>query len=118
MFSREVDVDLFQRTYLDSHSTIRPALDPATAKEIAKRLVEAENPVIHAGGGVLLSGASEELAALSEFLDIPISRTLMGQGCVPDNFPLLLGQTGFWVLNLHIARQLMLMLSLVLVHVL
>lgn len=99
MFSREVDVDLFERTYRDSHETVRPALNPATAKEIAKRLVEAKNPVIHAGGGVLLSQASEELAALSDFLDIPISRTLMGQGCVPDNFPLLLGQTGFWGLE-------------------
>ena len=31
-----------------------------------------------------------------EFLDIPVSRTLMGQSCIPDNHPLMLGQTGFW----------------------
>lgn len=96
MFSREIEEDLFLRTYRDSHSTGKPALDPVIAKAIARELVEAQRPVLHAGGGILLAGASQELAQLSEFLDIPISRTLMGQGCVSDQHPLLLGQTGFW----------------------
>ena len=88
--------DLFARTYNDSHVTCKPALDPSAAKAIAKKLVEAKAPVIHAGGGILLAQASNELAALAEFLDIPISRTLMGQGCVSDLHPLMIGQTGFW----------------------
>lgn len=96
IFSREIDADLFDRTYLDSHETIKPALSPAAAAAIAKRLVEAERPLIHAGGGILLSGASEELRALAEFLELPVSRTLMGQGCISDTHPLMAGQTGFW----------------------
>jgi len=96
MFSVEIDTDLFERTYRDSHTTHRPALDPDVAKQIAEKLVSAEQPVLQAGGGILLADASEELAALAEFLDIPISRSLMGQGCVPDTHPLMLGQTGFW----------------------
>ncbi len=96
MFSREIDTDLFARTYLDSPVTVKPALAPTAAAEIAKRLVEAKSPVIHAGGGVLLSGASQELCALAEFLEIPVSRTLMGQGCIADTHPLMAGQTGFW----------------------
>lgn len=96
MFSREIDTDFFERIYRDRHKTARPALDPHAADEIAGYLLEAKQPVIHAGGGILLSGASEELAALAEFLDIPVSRTLMGQGCIPDTHPLMLGQTGFW----------------------
>lgn len=96
IFSREIDTEYFARTYRDSRITVRPALDPDVAKEIASRLVAAKQPVLHAGGGILSSGASEELAALAEYLDIPISRTLMGQGCVPDTHPLMLGQTGFW----------------------
>ena len=99
MFSREIDTDLFARTYRDSDCTIKPALAPSAVREIAKRLVEAERPVIHAGGGVLLAQASEELAALAEFLDIPVSRTLMGQGCLSDRHPLMVGQTGFWGLD-------------------
>lgn len=96
MFSREIENDVWERTYMDSHETIKPALDPATAKKIAQILIEAKNPLIHAGGGVLLAQASKELEALVDFLDIPVSRTLMGQGCIPDTHPLLLGQTGFW----------------------
>ena len=96
MFSREMEEDLWSRTYKDSHVTMKPALDPAAVKAIAKRLVEAENPVLHAGGGILLAQASEELAALAEFLDIPVSRTLAGQGCLSDLHPLMIGQTGFW----------------------
>ena len=99
MFSREMEEDLWARTYKDSHVTVKPALDPAAAKAIAEKLVNAKDPVIHAGGGILLAQASEELAALAEFLDIPVSRTLMGQGCLSDRHPLMLGQTGFWGLD-------------------
>lgn len=99
MFSREMEEDLWARTYKDSHFTAKPALDPAAAKAIAAKLVNAKSPVLHAGGGILLAQASEELAALAEFLDIPVSRTLMGQGCLSDLHPLMLGQTGFWGLE-------------------
>lgn len=99
MFSREMEEDLWSRTYRDSHAPVKPALDPAAVKAIAKKLVEAERPVLHAGGGILLAQASEELAALAEFLDIPVSRTLAGQGCLSDRHPLMIGQTGFWGLE-------------------
>lgn len=99
MFSREIEEDLWARTYHDSSVTAKPALDPAAAKAIAEKLVHAKNPVMHAGGGILLAQASEELGALAEFLDIPVSRTLMGQGCLSDEHPLMIGQTGFWGLE-------------------
>jgi acetolactate synthase-1/2/3 large subunit len=99
MFSREMDEELWARTYRDSRFTMRPALDPDAARAIAARLVEAERPVLHAGGGILLARASEELAALAEYLDIPVSRTLMGHGCLSDRHPLMIGQTGFWGLE-------------------
>lgn len=96
MFSREMEEDLWERTYKDSHMTMKPGIDPQAARAIAKKLVEAERPVIHAGGGILLAQASDELAALAEYLDIPVSRTLMGHGCLSDKHPLMIGQTGFW----------------------
>lgn len=99
MFSREIEEDLWARTYHDSHFTVKPALAPDAAKAIAEKLINAKNPVLHAGGGILLAQASEELAALAEFLDIPVSRTLMGQGCLSDAHPLMIGQTGFWGLE-------------------
>ena len=96
MFSVEIDTELFERTYRDTHVIARPALDPDVAEQIAQRLIDAEQPVLQAGGGILLSDASKELSELAEFLDIPISRSLMAQGCVSDAHPLMLGQTGFW----------------------
>lgn len=99
MFSREMDEELWERTYRESLETERPGISPKAAAEIAKRLVEAKNPVLHAGGGILLANASEELAELAEFLDIPVSRTLAGQGCLSDLHPLMIGQTGFWGLE-------------------
>ena len=99
MFSREVEEELWTRTYKDSQFTYRPAIDPTAAKTIAEKLVNAKAPVLHAGGGILLSQASEELAALAEFLDLPVSRTLAGQGCISDQHPLMIGQTGFWGLE-------------------
>lgn len=99
VFSVEIDEALFARTIKNNPETIKPALAPSAAKAIAKKLIEAKNPVIHAGGGILLAGASAELQNLVEFLDIPVSRTLMGQGCMSDTHPLMLGQTGFWGLE-------------------
>ena len=96
MFSREVDTRFFERTRLDSHETVKPSLDEETAKKIVKELVEAKNPVIHVGGGIILAGASEELKDFVEFLEIPVSRTLMGQGALSDRHPLMMGMTGFW----------------------
>ena len=99
MFSREMDEELWARTYKESHETERAGISQKAAAAIAKKLVEAKNPVLHAGGGILLAKASDELAALAEFLDIPVSRTLAGQGCLSDLHPLMIGQTGFWGLE-------------------
>lgn len=99
MFSREIETSHFERTYHDSHTTVKPALPKETAIEIAKILIEAERPVIHAGGQLIPTGASAELTALVEFLDIPVTRTLMAQGAIADTHPLHVGMTGFWGTN-------------------
>ena len=96
MFAREIDTELFERTRRDSRTTARPALSEDTAAEIAKLLLEARDPLVHIGGQVLVSAASEELRALVEFLDLPVTRSLMGQGALPDDHPLHVGMTGFW----------------------
>ncbi len=112
MFSRKIDETLFERTYRDAHETYHSGIASDAAKKIAKKLLEAEHPLIHAGGGVLLAGASRELAALCEYLDIPVSRTLMGHGCLPDTHPLMVGQTGFW--GLHFTHELTLTADVIL----
>ena len=99
IFSREIDTLYFERTFSGSPETAKPALDEEAANAIARMMIAAKVPVIHAGGGILLADASEELRELAEFLEIPVSRTLMGQGAISDLHPLMLGMTGFWGLE-------------------
>jgi len=93
LFSADLPSDAFQQVPAE---IARPALDPATASRIAQMLAEADRPLIYAGGGVLSAGASQELAALAEALQIPVAHSLMGKGCLHEDHPLLLGMTGFW----------------------
>ncbi len=96
MFSREIDEKLFERTYIDSQEVFKPAIPRETAARMAQKLIDAKNPVIHVGGQAVFNEASEELMELVEFLDIPVTRSLMGQGAMPDTHPLMVGMTGFW----------------------
>ncbi|NTW05379.1 MAG: biosynthetic-type acetolactate synthase large subunit, partial [Peptococcaceae bacterium] len=59
-----------------------------------KLILEAERPVIYAGGGVISSGAHEELKKLAELLVAPVTTTLMGLGGFPGDHPLSLGMLG------------------------
>jgi len=93
MFSADLDAGAFQQT---PAAIARPTIDPATARRIVEALATAERPVLYAGGGVLSARATAELAALADALDVPVAHTLMGKGCMHEDHPLLLGQTGFW----------------------
>ncbi len=57
-------------------------------------LLNAERPMIMAGGGVHISGAFSELQALAEMLMIPVVTTFKGKGVFPENHPLSLGPIG------------------------
>jgi acetolactate synthase I/II/III large subunit len=96
VFSQPVDPALFARLDHGTNSLCQPSLDEDVAVEIVTRLAEAAEPVIYAGGGVLLSRASDELRQLAEHLDIPVAYSLMGKGVLSDDHALTLGMTGFW----------------------
>ena len=96
VFSIEVPTELFELTTKNTIEVMKPALEKNTAEKIARKLVEAQKPVIHAGGGVRSAQAGKVLQALIEHLKIPLSRSLMAQSVIPDDHPLMLGQTGFW----------------------
>ncbi len=55
---------------------------------------KAKKPVIFAGGGVILSQASNELTRLARMADIPVTASLMGLGAFPGSDPLWLGMLG------------------------
>jgi acetolactate synthase-1/2/3 large subunit len=76
---------------LDYFPLALPAPDEAALREAARLLGEAEKPVVWAGGGVLRSGAWEELRALAERLRVPVAATFMGKGAFPEDHPLSAG---------------------------
>ncbi|HLW55466.1 MAG TPA: biosynthetic-type acetolactate synthase large subunit [Candidatus Angelobacter sp.] len=72
---------------------------PAKARQeeverILERVLAAERPVFYVGGGIVHSGATDELMALAEALQLPVTPTLMGLGCFPAAHPLSLGMLG------------------------
>jgi len=68
--------------------------DPAAIRAAAALMMEAERPVIYAGGGILKSGASDALRELADLTGMPVVTTLMARGCLPDSHPLCLGMPG------------------------
>ncbi|HEX2045181.1 MAG TPA: thiamine pyrophosphate-binding protein [Gaiellaceae bacterium] len=59
--------------------------------EAVQVLAGAERPVVWAGGGVLRSGAWDQLAELARRLDAPVATTYMGKGAFPEDDPLSAG---------------------------
>lgn len=77
-----------------------PGYNPQTkpnarqVREAARLIARAKKPVFYVGGGVIRSGASEELAALVEKTNIPVTTTLQARGAFPDSDPRHLGMPG------------------------
>jgi len=63
-------------------------------KRIAKAIEKAKKPVFYVGGGVILSGANEELLEIAEKTQIPVTTTLTAMGAFPETNPLSLGMLG------------------------
>jgi len=74
----------------------KPVIDPDLAKisEAADLLAKAEKPIILAGGGVIISQASDELMQMSDLLMAPVVTTFMGKGAFPEVHPMSVGSIG------------------------
>jgi acetolactate synthase-1/2/3 large subunit len=77
--------------------------DRSALRAAATLLTQASKPLIIAGHGVIIAGATNELRALAERAGIPVITTLHGIGAFPENHPLSLGMPGMhgWV---HVNR--------------
>lgn len=79
---------------MPGYKDIKPEIHPIPLKNAAMLLMNAEMPLILAGGGVISSNASHELITLASSLNIPVATTLMGKGVIPEDHPLALGMVG------------------------
>jgi 3D-(3,5/4)-trihydroxycyclohexane-1,2-dione acylhydrolase (decyclizing) len=72
----------------------RPVPEPAALSRAAAAIREAQRPLVVAGGGVVHSGAAQELLAFAEATGIPVADTQAGKGAIDGNHPLAVGGIG------------------------
>jgi len=78
---------------------------PRQIKLAADAINASERPVLYVGGGVIISGAHEELRTLARKANLPVTTTLLGLGAFPENDDLslrMLGMHGTVYANLAI----------------
>ncbi len=90
VFGEEVP-DTWQYTPAFSAKTAPAPDDVARAAAV---LAAAEHPVIYAGQGVHYAKAWDELKALAETWNIPVTTSIEGKSAFPENHPLSLGSGG------------------------
>ncbi|MCK2095118.1 acetolactate synthase large subunit [Thauera aromatica] len=73
---------------------VPPAIDLEAVEAAAKRINEAERPVLYLGGGVIHGAAAELAVRLAEQAGLPTTMTLMALGAMPMDHPLSLGMLG------------------------
>ncbi len=84
-YPEKIDMRSYKPTYKGNRRQIIRAVE---------EILKSKKPVIYAGGGVVLSNASHELATCARHFQIPVTTTLMGMGCYPGTDTLSLGMLG------------------------
>jgi acetolactate synthase-1/2/3 large subunit len=90
----EVDIDYVGRPKIGGYTVRSGEPHPYSIKKALSLIIASEKPLIIAGGGVIISGASEELLKFAEMMLAPVATTLMGKGAIPETHPLSLGMIG------------------------
>jgi acetolactate synthase-1/2/3 large subunit len=84
-----LDLDVIVRPTIEKPG--RKAPDPDDLDQAVAAVEQARAVVLWAGGGVVQSEATTELAALAERLDAPVITTFAARGALPPDHPLLVG---------------------------
>lgn len=74
--------------------SLRTRADAALIERAARMIEASRRPVIVAGGGVLTSGACEELTAFAEAMRIPVATSINGKGSIAETSPAAAGVVG------------------------
>ncbi|GAA5522243.1 biosynthetic-type acetolactate synthase large subunit [Aliifodinibius salicampi] len=93
MIKSEAHYSGLKKVSIPSYKPTREGHSTQVSKA-AQMLSNAKKPLIYAGGGVILGEAWEELTAMAERLNIPVTTTLMGLGGFPESKPQSLGMLG------------------------
>ena len=97
---KDIQNEMFSYNALKSKrpNSYKPIIRPKISqiKDMINIICASKKPIIYSGGGVINSGAnaSKTLNDLVNYLNIPITNTLMGLGAIPANNPNFLGMLG------------------------
>lgn len=72
----------------------KPELDKEKIQQLADMINAAERPMIISGHGVMIANAEDELKAVAEKGDIPVTSTLLGLSTMRSDHPLYKGMLG------------------------
>jgi acetolactate synthase I/II/III large subunit len=86
--------DVWADPTLGSFPSRRVAPDSFYIELAAKLLRNAKSPIFICGGGVVISGAEDELSALAEKLSAPVATTISGKGSIDERCALSVGVVG------------------------
>ena len=90
----EGELELIVEAPFLQYPAFRPEPEGERVREAARVLIEAQRPVIVAGGGVTASQAAPEVVELAKRLWIPVATSLNGKGTIPDDHQLSVGVVG------------------------
>lgn len=97
---KDVGAELFDYAPVEPGSSVpagfRPHPDPDPAGiEAALDLIRgSRRPLLYVGGGAISSGAHEQVLALAERFQLPVTTTLMGKGAFDEHHSLSVGMLG------------------------
>ena len=91
---KSVQTDLCEENEYTSQELFFNTLPEMDLTETLRLLNTAKRPLIYAGGGVVASGASEELLTLAKRISAPVAFSMMGLTALPASEPLNLGMCG------------------------
>ena len=96
LYVTKADVEIPDPEHWSTPISWRTPASPEAVEKALDLLVKTPRALILAGGGVMVSGATEELRALATYLNIPVYTTLMGKGVMSEEEALYLGVAGCW----------------------
>jgi len=92
--TRDAQLGSFEEAHPDPAMPPEDTSDLAGLQQAADLINNARRPLILAGHGVQLAGASEALRQLAEIAGIPVACTLHGLSALPADHPLFVGMLG------------------------
>ena len=85
----EFDIDTYEPL-----PVYKPRASRKQVEKALEMLLQAEKPLIVAGGGIINADASDLLTQFAELVGVPVIPTLMGWGTIPDDHALMAGMCG------------------------